>query len=226
MNAEFQRLAWLSPAFPVGGFAYSHGIEAAVEAGRIGNGADLAGWIADIVELGTGRNDAILLGQALRLATDAGPEAPAQLAELSSLALSLAQAAERRLESAQQGTSFLGLIRRAWPQPALERLWPPPAEIAFPVAVGLAGGVHGQPVEPLATAYLHSFAANLLAAGIRLAVIGQSEAQARLAALQPVILATARLAQESDLDDLGGVAFAADLMAMRHETQNGRLFRS
>jgi urease accessory protein len=223
-TAEFQRQAWFSPAFPVGGYAYSHGIEAAVEAGLVTGGANLAGWISDIIRLGTGRNDAIIIGEAWRIARDAA--SGVRLRDLSDLALALGQSAERRLESAQQGTSFLGLIRRAWPHPRLAPLWPEGEEIAYPVAVGLAGGLHDQPVVPLAASYLQAFSGNLLAAGIRLSVIGQSEAQARLAELQPDILEMARLAETAKLDDLGGAAFTADLMAMRHETQQGRLFRS
>lgn len=227
MNAEFQRLAWFSPAFPVGGFAYSHGIEAAIEAGLVTGGESLAGWIADILRLGTGRNDAVVLGAAWRIARDETIDEGAQrMRELSDLALALGQAVERRLESAQQGASFLGLIRRAWPHERLEALWPGGEDIAFPVAVGLAGGLHGQPVTALAAAYLQAFAGNLLASGIRLSVIGQSEAQLRLAELQPAILELASLAEHSTLDDLGGAAFMADMMAMTHETLEGRLFRS
>jgi urease accessory protein len=223
---EFQRLAWFSPAFPVGGFAYSHGLEAAVEAGLVTGGESLAGWISDILTLGTGRNDAIVIGEAWRIATGAEPSAAHRLHALSDLALALGQASERRLESAQQGASFLALIRRAWPHERLAELWPHDREIAFPVVVGLAGGLHGQPLQPLASAHLQAFAGNLLAAAIRLALIGQSEAQARLAQLQPQILAIASLAQTATSDDLGGVAFMVDLMAMHHETLNGRLFRS
>ncbi|MGL5448408.1 MAG: urease accessory protein UreF [Rhabdaerophilum sp.] len=227
MNAEFQRLAWFSPAFPVGGFAYSHGIEAAVEAGLITGGESLAGWISDILTLGTGRNDAIIIGEAWRIARDASPaDSPIQMRELSDLALALGQSAERRLESAQQGASFLGLIRRAWPHERLASLWPHDEDIAFPVVTGLAGGLHDQPLQALVAAYLQAFAGNLLAAGIRLSVMGQSEAQLRLVELQSAILANAAFAESATLDDLGGAAFTADLMAMQHETLEGRLFRS
>lgn len=227
MSAEFQRQAWFSPAFPVGGFAYSHGIEAAVEEGLVTNGESLAGWISDILTLGTGRNDAIVIGEAWRIARDETSDDAAQrLRDLSDLALALSQAAERRLESAQQGASFLALIRRAWPHERLALLWPQEDDIAFPVAVGLAGGLHGQPLNTLVAAYLQAFAGNLLAAGIRLSVIGQSEAQQRLAELQPVILSLGDCASSAGPDDLGGAAFRADLMAMHHETLEGRLFRS
>lgn len=190
-------------------------------------GESLAGWISDILTLGTGRNDAIIIGEAWRIAREDTSDGSARrLHELSDLALALSQAAERRLESAQQGASFLGLIRRAWPHDRLASLWCFEDDIAFPAAVGLAGGLHEQPLTALIAAYLQAFAGNLLAAGIRLSVIGQSEAQTRLAGLQSEILAAADLAHSLTLDDLGGAAFSADLMAMTHETLEGRLFRS
>lgn len=195
-----------------------------MEAGLVAGGESLSGWIGDIIRLGTGRNDAIFIGEAWRIAR--APDAAPRLRSLSELALALGQVAERRLESAQQGSSFLSLILRAWPHPGLSNLWPGDDDIAFPVAVGIAGGLHDQPVAPLAAAYLQAFAGNLLAAGLRLSVIGQSEAQIRLAELQPILLEIAAKAETATIEDLGGMAFTADLMAMQHETMQGRLFRS
>lgn len=217
--AEFQRLQWFSPTFPVGGYAYSHGIEKAIETGDIHNGASLAGWVSDILRLGAGRSDAILLSEAWRQAHDL----PA-LQGLAELGIALGLSSERRLETAQQGAAFFALIRAAWPHDDLPAL--DDAALPYPVAVGVAGRVHGQPLSALATAYVQAFAANLIAAGLRLAVIGQSEAQVRLAALQPIIARVADEAETADLDDLGGMAFRSDLMSLRHETQTTRLFRS
>lgn len=221
MDDEFQRLAWFSPAFPVGGYAYSHGIEKAVETGDVTDGDSLTAWISDILRLGTGRNDAILLGEAWRRC---GEGDPARLAELAELGAALGLSSERRLETLQQGAAFYGLIRSAWPHPDLPALEGAP--LPYSVAAGVAGRVHGQPLVPLASAFLQGFASNLIAAGIRLAVIGQSAAQARLAGLMPVIRETAALADSARLDDLGGMTIRADLMSLRHETQTTRLFRS
>jgi urease accessory protein len=62
----YRLLAWLSPSFPVGAFSYSHGIEAAVEAGRVHDRASLEGWVAAILRHGTGRIDAELFRDAWR----------------------------------------------------------------------------------------------------------------------------------------------------------------
>jgi urease accessory protein len=221
-TAEVQRQQWFSPAFPVGGYAYSHGIEKAVETGDIHDAASLASWVEDILRLGAGRSDAILLGEAWRRAGDLAGEAA--LADLAEFGIALGLSRERRLETAQQGAAFYQLVGTAWPETPLPSLGENP--LPYPVAVGIAGRVHGQPLVPLASAYLQAFASNLIAAGLRLAVIGQSAAQVRLAALLPVIRAVAAEAEGASLEDLGGMAFRSDLMSIRHETQVTRLFRS
>jgi urease accessory protein len=225
---ELMRLAWFSPAFPVGGYAYSHGIEAAAASGDIRDAGSLADWIEDILGLGSGRNDAILLAEAARRAGIADPAARlAALREIAELALALGLSAERRLETTQQGAAFHALIRAAFPHPDL-----PEADrvcsqgLAYPIAAGIAGGVHGQPPGPLVAAFLQAFASNLLAAGIRLAIIGQSEAQIRLAALMPLVRTLAGECVEAGPAGLGSMAFRVDLASLRHETLEPRLFRS
>lgn len=223
---EFQRLHWFSPAFPVGGYAYSHGIEKAVETGDITGGESLAGWIDGILRLGAGRNDAILLAEAWRLAGGAGQALTLSgLRDLAELGMALCLSQERRLETAQQGTAFFALVASSWPHPAWPG-WPDGVDLPYPVAVGIAGAVHGQPLQPLISAYLQAFATNLLAAGIRLAVIGQNEAQTRLAGFLPAIAGLAAETPGLTVEDLGGMAMRGDLMSLRHETQTTRLFRS
>lgn len=223
--AEFQRLQWFSPAFPVGGYAYSHGIEKAVETGDVVDAETLTGWISDILRLGAGRSDAILLAEAWRRSGETQREVrEARLRELAEFAFALGLSRERRLETAQQGAAFHALIRSAWPHDDLPDFGETP--LPYPVAAGVAGRVHHQPLVPLANAYLLSFASNLMAAGLRLAVIGQSAAQVRLARLMSVIGAVASQSAEAGLDDLGGMAFRSDMMSLRHETQETRLFRS
>lgn len=216
---EFQRQHWFSPAFPVGGYAYSHGIEKAAETGDVRDAASLAAWISGVLRLGAGRADAILLAETFRRDTLEGWR------EVAELGYALGLSSERRLETAQQGAAFLGLIRTSWPHDGLPA-WPKGEPLAFPVAVGIAGRLHGQPLEPLVQAYLQAFAGNLVAAAIRLAVIGQSGAQSVLANLASVILPLAKEAASASLEDLGAMGFRSDLMSLRHETQVTRLFRS
>jgi urease accessory protein len=216
--ALYRLLAWLSPAFPVGAFAYSHGLEWAVESGAVDDAATLRDWIGDLVTQGSARNDSILVAEAWRAARD-----PARLTEVHELALALAPSRERLLESASQGAAFVTAIRTAWPCDALTSF---DGDVAYPVALGAAAAGHDLPLAPTLEHFLLAFVANLVSAGVRLGVIGQTDGQRITAALLPSVRATARLAQDSTLDDLGSASLASDLASMQHETQYSRLFRS
>jgi urease accessory protein len=216
-------LCWLSPGFPIGAYAYSHGLEWAVEAGDIRDEASLEAWLADILHLGLGRNDAILLCAAHRAAS-AGDRA--LLDEANELALALAGSAEFRLETAQQGRSFLDAVRAAWPHLRLADLAAEIEEVALPVALGLASACHGLDLRATAQAYLTALAQNLVSAAIRLAPIGQTSGQRVLARLVPGLAGLADEALGLGLDDVGSATFRADLGSFRHETQYTRLFRS
>lgn len=207
-EALYKLTAWLSPAYPVGAFAYSHGLEWAAAAGDVADAASAEAWIADCLAQGAGRTDAILLAQAWR-----GGDA----AELDELARVLAPSAGRLLETAAQGAAFGAVTEAAWGggEP-----------LAYPVAVGRAAAAHGIPLEATAQMYLGAFAANLVSACVRLVPLGQTEGQRIVAALAPLTGRVAAEALAATLDDIGGCAIRADIASMRHETQATRLFRT
>lgn len=216
--------AWLSPSFPVGAYAYSHTLEWAVEVGDIRDEESLAAFLGDLLGLGFGRSDGILLAHAHRAAM-AG-EATA-LAEVNALAVALAPSAELRLETCQQGRSFLDAVRAAWSVPALEALGAGiSGEVAYPVAVGLAAGAHGIALPVTLEAFLLATVQNLVSAAVRLAPIGQTSGTRVVSALAPRVSALAAEIPTLTLDDVGGATFRADLGSFRHETQYTRLFRS
>ena len=214
-EARYRLMTWLSPAYPVGAFSYSHGLEYAVEAGMIRDAATLSDWIEDCLRHAAGRSDAILAAHAWRAGST---EARAELAEL---ALALQPAKERLLESEAQGAAFQLVTAAVWPAGAVDA-----APLPYPVAVGIAARAHDVPAGEMLEAYLWAFAANLVSAGVRLVPLGQTDGQRVQAALMPAVLDIAREAETADLDELGGCAFRADIAAMRHETQHVRLFRS
>lgn len=218
--ALLRLLAWLSPAFPTGGFAWSHGIEWAVEAGDVSDASSLRRWIEDVVAHGSGRNDAILLRHAHRAAGDA-----ATLATVCELALAAQPARERRAEAAGQGNAF-ALAAAPWDATPLRTLASQVGDIPYPVAVGALAGRHAIAEDDAALGLLQAFAANLISAAVRLVPLGQSAGVAVLAALAPTLLAVAAQTRDAGLDALGGACFRSDLAAMRHETQYTRLFRS
>jgi len=217
-------MAWLSPAYPVGAFSYSSGLEWAVEAGDVADADTLAGWLEVMIGEGGGFCDAALFAHAHRAATARDDGALRSVAEL---AAAFAPSKERHLETTAQGGAFLEVTRAAWRCAALDRLteiWSGP--YAYPIAVAAAAAGHGIAVEPALAAYLHAIAANLISAGVRLIPLGQTDGQRVIAGLEPLIAATARRALATKLDEVGGAAFRADLASQRHETQYTRLFRS
>jgi urease accessory protein len=217
-------MAWLSPAYPVGAFSYSSGIEWAVEAGDINDPQTLRRWIEVVLADGGGFCDAALFVHAHRATAAADDAALRAVAEL---AAAFAPSKERFLETTAQGRAFLDATRAAWPCAALDRLdavWQGP--LAYPIAVAVAAAGHGIAVELALAAFLQAITANMISAGVRLVPIGQTDGLRVLAALEPVLAATAARALTCPLDDLGSATFRADLASMRHEAQYTRLFRS
>jgi urease accessory protein len=217
-------MAWLSPAYPVGAFSYSGGIEWAVEAGDVVDAATLKQWLAVMLGEGGGFCDAVFFVHAHHAAAAQDDVALRAVAEL---AAAFAPSKERFLETTAQGRAFVEATKAAWPCSALDRLqtiWTGP--LAYPVAVATAAAGHGIALEPALAAFLQAVAANLVSAGVRLIPLGQTDGQRALAALEPVLAATAERALICSLDEVGGAAWRADLAGMRHETQYTRLFRS
>jgi urease accessory protein len=222
--ALYRLMAWLSPAYPVGAFSYSSGIEWAVEAGDITDADTLRQWLAVMLGDGGGFCDAVFFVHAHRAIT--ADDAPA-LRAVAELAAALVPSKERFLETTAQGRAFVEATRAAWPCLALARLeaaWNGP--VALPVAVGVACAGHGIGCEIALPAFLHALAANWISAGVRLIPLGQTDGQRVLAALEETVAATAARALSTALDDIGSAAFRADLATMRHESQYTRLFRS
>lgn len=218
--ALYRLMAWLSPAYPVGAFSYSHGLEYAVEAGHVTDARTACAWLDDVIVLGAGRSDAIFCACAHRAA---GAGDRDTLAEVAEFAAAFAATAELALETRAQGTAFLKATRAAWPTLELDLL---PDDCAYPVAVGTAAAGHGVGLEGTLVAYVHAFAANLVSAAVRLVPLGQTDGQRVTAALEPAILAIAAEAAPLGLADAGSATLMIDICSMRHETQYTRLFRS
>lgn len=222
--ALFRLMAWLSPAFPVGAFAYSHALEWAVEAGEVTSEATLHAWLTLTLTEGGPAADATLFAHAHRAA--AAQDGPA-LAALAALAAAFAAGAERRLETRAQGDAFIAAAAAAWPTPALAMLKAHHnGPVAYPVAVAVTAAGHGVPLAMALRAFLHAVAANLISAGVRLIPLGQTAGARLLAAMEPVVEAVARTAPAVAPDDLGSAVLRADLASFRHETQYTRLFRT
>ena len=204
---------WFSPAYPVGAYTYSHGLEAAVGERCVHDPATTRAWIADCIEHGAGRTDAILLAAAWRAAGD-----PVRLADVAALASALAPSAERALETEAQGAAFANVTAAV--------AGGADAPVPYPVAVGRAAAAAGIGLDATALIYLHAMVANLVSAAVRLVPLGQTDGQRIIAALRPLCLSVRDQAIAADLAGIGSCAFLSDIAAMRHETQDVRLFRS
>lgn len=203
---------WLSPAYPVGAFTYSHGLEALVDDGTVQDAASFSDWLADTLRHGAGHNDIILLAAAYHA------ESEAELAKVDNFARALAPSAERLLETDQQGAAFARTVSAIH---AIDI-----CALTYPVAVGRAARLQALPLQDTARFFLHAFAANLTSAATRLVPLGQTEAQSALTALTPLCQSIADQAITEPLDATASTTFASDIASMLHETQYSRLFRS
>jgi len=219
-----QLMAWLSPAFPVGAFSYSHGIEQAVEADLVTDRATTGSWIAGILQYGAGWVDAGLFLAAHRavISVDA-----ADLGEIVALGAAWRGTSETALESSAQGNAFVATLRAGWDLPQVaawfERLSAMPV---YPIGVAIAAASCGIVEEIALAAYLQAFAANLINAAQRLVPLGQTDGQRILATLTGEIGDIVAIARKTPFDDIGSAALMVDWTSAQHETQYTRLFRS
>ncbi|MEO8757203.1 MAG: urease accessory UreF family protein [Devosia sp.] len=216
--AALQRLlTWLSPAFPVGTFAWSQGLETAIADGRVKVAADLKDWIGGNIAHGGLKTDAIILAHAWR-----GGAGATTLQDVADRAFALTAASERQMETALTGEAF-GIAARAWPSDVFARL---PQPCPYPVAVGAIGAAHCIGLDALLLGYLTTAVHSQISVAVRLVPLGQTAGLQVMAGLESEIAALAATAATASLDDIGGIAYAADIAQMRHETIAPRVFRS
>ena len=144
--ALYRLMAWLSPAYPIGAFSYSSGIEWAVEAGDVTDAATFERWLVVMIADGSGFCDAVFFVHAHRAVAQRNDEALRAVAELAAV---FAPSQERHLETTAQGRAFLDATRAAWPTPALDRLlavWD--GAVALPVAVAATSAGHDIALAP------------------------------------------------------------------------------
>lgn len=213
-------LVWLSPNFPVGGFAYSQGLEAAVEKGWVGDAASLADWLGAVAREGALHNDLIIISLVMRATRQA------DITELVELAAALQPSAERAAEARDQGRNFMAAYAAAWAKRGADPALPVSADVTLPVALALAARDRNIPVPATLEAYAIAFSNNLVSAAVRIGIVGQFAGQRLLAELLPDLREIAAGVVGATRDDLGSATFRADLASIYHETQTTRLFRS
>ncbi|MFW2588781.1 urease accessory protein UreF [Sagittula sp. SSi028] len=201
---------WLSPAYPVGSFAFSHGIEDAVDAGQITDAPALERWLADLLKQGSGWADAVWIAEAARGARP--------VAEVDALARAFAASAERLREAQRQGAAFRQITQDVWHTELTAQM--------LPVVFGEAAAELRLDTSAVIALYLQSFVSNLVAAAQRLMPLGQTDAQGIVARLSPLCGDIAARAMDADSDDIFANCFASDIAAMCHETMEPRIFQT
>ena len=212
-DAQVLTLAqWLSPAFPIGSFAYSHGLEGAVDMDWVNDPASFEAWLIDVLECGAGRSDALFLAAAYHAQNDD------QLAEIDAMARAFAASSERLLEAQAQKKAFCKMVNAVWGT-RLDGL-------LYPVAFGAAAAQQELPLALTMRMSLQAFASNLIATGQRLLPLGQTEGQGILRRIGGACDSIAMASEDGDLTQLSTTAFMSDIAAMKHETQYSRIFRT
>jgi urease accessory protein len=201
----------LSPLFPVGAFAYSHGLENAINDGFILDADDLQDWLHCLLTQGGARADATLLKVALNADEQDVPNIDVH-------ARAFAASKERLQESDLQGAAFCETVTAVWGIP-LQKL-------TYPVAVGRAARALNFDPDLTTAMYLQAFVGNLCGAVMRLVPLGQTDGQRVQAALKSVAIDVVATLKDVTLDDLHSNTFVSDIAAMRHETQYSRVFRT
>ncbi len=203
---------WLSPAYPVGGFAYSHGLEWAIDSGAVTDANSTGAWISDVLNHGSGRNDALFLVAAYNA------NSKKELTEIDATARAFCASSERLMETRLLGEAFCGVTAQVWEVDL--------ADLTYPAAVGRAARLHGLPLLLTTQMFVQSFMSNLVACATRLVPLGQTEAQRLIRDLTPLCSRLATEAQDQGLETLSSTAFLSDIASMKHETQYSRMFRT
>ncbi len=211
-----------SPAMPVGAYSYSEGLETMVENGAIANQENLKQWLQAQLRYGAIRIEAAVMLRAIQSVNTGDLQALTRW----NLWLSAARETEElRAASWQMGRSLMQLFGKLIPQ-----ILPIVNSVGNPCNYAIAFGIvcaHWQVnIKAAILGYLHSWASNLITAGVKLIPLGQTAGQELLLDLQPLLNIAAMEILTLEDDNLDCCSWGLSLASMQHQTQYTRLFRS
>jgi urease accessory protein len=217
---------WLaSPALPVGGFSYSEGLEAAVEAGQVTNEATATTWLRDQLHLTLARADAPALAAAC---TAWAAHDSNRLREINDWLHQTRETAELRAQTEQMGRSLLDWLKNG-PHAADARLVTlaalPPAPL-WPTAFALATTLACASAEDALLAFTWGWAENMAQAAMKAVPLGQAAAQRLLSVLAQDMPSLVQAALNQPQADWQAATPMLAILSAQHETQYSRLFRS
>ena len=213
---DVRLLTWSSPAFPIGAFAHSGGLEASVARAIVHDGTSLSDWFLAQMTGGAIRTDAIAVSLACRSPDE-------DIAQLDELVLALAGSPARTEELTALGRAFVKASEPWW-----NGAWPAnaPRPRSYPVAFGRLAGLSSLDAGAACVAFVHGTLVNGVQAAQRLLPLGQAGAMRIVRDLEGDIEALTREADAATLDDWGTATLAVDLASLTHATIEPRLFRS
>ncbi len=214
-NNILKLLTWNNQSFPIGSYSFSSGLEYAVESKIISSGYQLQVWLKDLLVCGNLQSDAILLIETWRL-----KKINTNISHLNDFAISLNQSYEKYVESYEQGKAFIKIATDSWNHDFKTK------NLVFPIAYASAAFQENISLEDTLLSYLHSNLCNLLAAGIKLIPLGQTEGQKIQVKLNTYIDEETKNILKRDLNYIGNCGWVNDIISMRHESQYTRIFRT
>ena len=216
-----QLLRLASPMLPVGAYAYSQGMEWAVDEGTVGDEDSALAWITDLLRFNVGTLEAPVWRRLYQAWQDRDVESARHWNERF---IAIRETAEFRAETLQMGGALKAVLdaTREIDTGLLDQIESP----AFPTAFSFAAHGLGVPLRGGLTGYLWAWGENQVSAAMKLVPLGQSSGQrilVKLIALLPEITDNALGMQEEGLSNFSP---ALAIASSRHETQYTRLFRS
>lgn len=223
----FLQLMWLaSPALPIGGFSYSEGLEAAVNAELVTNEQEALDWLMQQLHLTQSRSDMVAIAQAVQAWHERDLE---RIAALNLWVLTTRESSELRLQTEQMGRSLMEWLRNRHAQDAeatTSIAWLNAQDASYPMAFALAAYLTGASSQESLLAYAFGWAENMVQAAIKAVPLGQSAGQRILARLTAEIPHAVSHALAVPPNQQQAFAPMLAILSARHEEQYSRLFRS
>ncbi|WP_394182965.1 urease accessory protein UreF [Marinomonas posidonica] len=208
-----------SVSLPVGGYAFSQGLEYAIEKGWLSKQADVADWTQVQLLQSFAQVDLPILRLAMAACYE---QDEAKLVALNDLVLACRETKELRLNDTAMGEALARLMRSLDMATPFQRI----EEVSFVILFAVAACHWQIEFETAALGFTWSWLENQIAAATKLVPLGQTQAQQLLGELQPVISEAIQIAKNLEEDDIGAGLPALAIASSLHETQYTRLFRS
>ena len=198
---------WFSSSFPIGSFAYSHGLEAMIDNKYIKDEKDILKCIDVLTNHGTLKNDFIYIKETY------------EGYELNDIVLANAASKERYFETISLGKSFSKILKETWSFDLEPNL-------SYPICIGKAGLHFKIPFDKLITFYFQSFISNLINICVKHIPLGQKIGQDCLLKSTSIAENFFKNSKKLNLKDLGGITFNLDLHSIHHEKLTSRIYIS